>query len=132
MWLFAHCRPQLIQYAAGRQEGCPSFFVRGGTQMFSKIITLVALARLPVVLELLAVLPVPHEPVVHFCGLGDLWLQIFVINPSAVVLSVWMSVGGCLWPISSNKCRASIAWLELMYRVPISASAADVITFLII
>ena len=45
--------------------------------MFREIITLVALARSPVVLELLAILPVPHEPVVHFCGLGGLWLQVF-------------------------------------------------------
>lgn len=34
--------------------------------MFSEIITLVALSGPPVIFELLAVLPVPHEPVVHF------------------------------------------------------------------
>ena len=28
--------------------------------------------------------------------------RFFVTNPNDVVLSVWIGVGGCLWPISST------------------------------
>ena len=51
----------------GVKKGCPSVFVCGRTKMFGEVVTLVALAWPPVVLELLAVLSVSHEPVVHFC-----------------------------------------------------------------
>ena len=37
-----------------------------------------------------------------------------------------------MWPISSTVVRAGIACRELIYIAPISASAADVIMFLII
>ena len=58
--------------------------------------------------------------------------RFFITNPRAVVLSVWMGVGGCGWPISSAVVRAGIAWREFMYRAPISASAADDMTALMI
>ena len=54
----------------------------------------------------------------------------FVENNSAVVLSVWIGVGGCLWPISSTVVSPGISYRELIYSAPISASAAEVITFL--
>ncbi len=41
-----------------------------------------------------------------------------------MLLSVWIGVGGCLWPISSRRCRMGIASRALMYRAPSSASAA--------
>ena len=43
-----------------------------------------------------------------------------------------MLVGGCLWPISSNKYLAGIACRVLIKSAPISASAAEVITFFMI
>ena len=45
------------------------------------------------------------------------------------MLYVWIGVGGCLWPISSTVFHAGIACCELIYSAPISASAAEVITF---
>ena len=56
----------------------------------------------------------------------------FVENNSAVVLSVWIGVGGCLWPISSTFVSPSISYRELIYSAPISASSAEVITFFMI
>ena len=58
--------------------------------------------------------------------------RFFVTNPNAVVLSVWVGIGGCLWPIPSAVVRAGIACCELIYSAPISASADEVITFFII
>eukprot|EP00956_Cyclotella_meneghiniana_P040712 scaffold203044_cov46-Cyclotella_meneghiniana.AAC.1 len=52
--------------------------------------------------------------------------------PSAVELSVCMGVGGCLWPISSNIFRSSTALRALIYNPPVSVSAADDMTALII
>ena len=57
--------------------------------------------------------------------------RFFVTNTSDVVLSVWVGVGGCLWPISSTVVRAGIDFRELIYSAPVSASAAEVITFLL-
>ena len=48
-----------------------------------------------------------------------------VANPSAVVLSVWAGVGGCLCPIAISIVRASIIFLELVNSAPISASVAE-------
>ena len=58
--------------------------------------------------------------------------RFFVTNPNDVVLSVWIGVGGCLWPISSTVIRAGIACPELIYIAPIYASASEVITFFMI
>lgn len=49
-------------------------------------------------------------------------------NPRAVVLSVWIGVGGCWWPISMRVVLAGMACLELRNNAPIYASAADNIT----
>ena len=51
-----------------------------------------------------------------------LWLT--TPQPQAVVLSVWMGVLGCLWPISVRSWRIGTASFALMYSAPSSASAA--------
>ena len=59
-------------------------------------------------------------------------MRFFITKPRAVVLSVWIGVGGCTWPISSAVILAGMACLELMKSAPISASAADDTTDLMI
>ena len=54
--------------------------------------------------------------------------MLLVTTPRAVVLSVCIGVGGCLWPIFSNAWRARMASLQLMKRDPNSASAAENMT----
>ena len=49
-------------------------------------------------------------------------------TPNAVVLSIWIGVGGCLCPISSSNCRCGMASCELIKSAASSASAADDIT----
>ena len=49
-----------------------------------------------------------------------LWLT----TPQAVVLSVWMGVLGCLWPISAMSWRIGTALFALIYSAPSSALAA--------
>ena len=61
--------------------------------------------------------------------LVDFGWRFFVTNPITVVLSFWIGVGGCLCPIYSTVVCAGIASGELIYSDPISASAAEVITF---
>ena len=51
---------------------------------------------------------------------------------TAVVLSTWMGVEGCGCPISSKQTRRGIASLADRKVEPISASAAELITFFII
>ena len=60
--------------------------------------------------------------------LSRLLAMLLVTTPSAVVLSVCIGVGGCLWPIASNARRAGIASLQLMKRDLKSASAAEDMT----
>ena len=55
-----------------------------------------------------------------------------ITKPRAVVLSVWIGVGGLMWPISSSAVRAVTACLEFMNNAPILASVADDMTFLMI
>ena len=55
-----------------------------------------------------------------------------VMTASAIVLSVCIGVGGWRCPISSNVMRMGMASLALIYNAPILASAADVITDLMI
>ena len=55
-----------------------------------------------------------------------------IMKPRAVVLSVWIGVGGWMWPISLRVVRAVTACLEFMNNAPILASAADGMTFLMI
>ena len=54
------------------------------------------------------------------------------MKPSAVVLSVIIGVGGWMWPISSRSVLAGMACLELRNNTPISASAAEDMTLLMI
>ena len=50
---------------------------------------------------------------------------------SAVELSVWTGVGSCKWLISSKILRSSTPFHAFIYSAPISASAAEDITDLI-
>ena len=54
--------------------------------------------------------------------------MLLVTTPRAVLLSVCIGVGGCLWPIVSNAWSAGIASLQLMKMSPNSASAAEDMT----
>ena len=64
--------------------------------------------------------------------LSRLLAMLLVTTPSAVVLSVCMGVGCCLWTIVSNSWRAGIASLQLMKRATNSASdAEDMLAFMI-
>ena len=58
--------------------------------------------------------------------------MLLVTTPSAVVLSVCIGVGNCLWPIYSSAWRARMASQQLMKREPSLASAAEDMTALII
>jgi hypothetical protein len=51
------------------------------------------------------------------------WM-LLVMMPRAVLLSVWMGVGGCLCPISLRRCRMGIASRKFMYSAPSLALAA--------
>ena len=53
---------------------------------------------------------------------------LLLMTPSAMALSVWMGVGGCLWPISSRIIRMYTASLAIMYNAASSASVADDMT----
>ena len=58
--------------------------------------------------------------------------MLFLIRPAAVALSVCSFAGCCLCPSVSSVWRMATASLALTYNAAISASVADVITFLII
>ena len=49
-----------------------------------------------------------------------------------MVLSVWIGVGGCLWPISSRSLLTGMACLEFKKRAQILASAAEIMTLFMI
>jgi hypothetical protein len=51
------------------------------------------------------------------------WM-LLLMTPNAVVLSVWMGVLGCFWPISVRSWRIGTASHALMYSAPSLASAA--------
>ena len=55
-----------------------------------------------------------------------------LVKPSAVELSTHMGVAGCGWPSSVRVVRMGIASCPLMKVAPISASAADDMTLLMI
>ncbi len=51
------------------------------------------------------------------------WM-LLVMTPWAVLLSVWMGMGGCLCPISSRRSCMGIASRAFMYSAPSLALAA--------
>ena len=57
-------------------------------------------------------------------------LIVLFTMPTAVVLSKWMGVGGCGWPISSNVIWMILASKALRKRAPNLASAVDAATHL--
>ena len=60
------------------------------------------------------------------------WMMVLFITPSAVKLSVWTGDGGCFRPILMIFWWTRIIYLAGIYSAPISASAADDITNLMI
>jgi hypothetical protein len=62
----------------------------------------------------------------------NFFIMLLFTTLSAVVLSVCIGVGGSLCTKYSSVCQARMASLQLMYRAPISASAADDMTALMI
>ena len=55
-------------------------------------------------------------------------LTVFVMISVAVVLLVWIGVGGCEWPSSMMICLIILAFFALTNTPAISASAAEEIT----
>ena len=53
-------------------------------------------------------------------------------TPAAVMLSVWMGVTGCFHPISVKVWRIGNNYVAVTNRAPSSASAAEVMTNLMI
>jgi hypothetical protein len=67
---------------------------------------------------------------IAFVCLG--WILLF-ITPSAVVLSVWIGVRGCGWPILVSICQRYTASFAFKNNAPNSASAAkDYTAFMIV
>ena len=64
--------------------------------------------------------------------LGFLDTKVPLTTPSAVVLLVCISNGGCGQPISMRVLRSAAIFCAVVERAPNSASAADVITNLMI
>ena len=59
------------------------------------------------------------------------WI-VCLTTPNAVLLSTWIGVGGWGCPISINRCCIGTSSRALIYRAPNFASAADIITALMI
>ena len=57
------------------------------------------------------------------------WLTVLLMMPDAVELSVFIRVGPCGCPVSSNDVLSTFPSLTLMKRPPNSASAVEAITF---
>ena len=59
-------------------------------------------------------------------------MMVSLVNPTAVELSHWMGVLGCVHPISMNAWRSGTISLAIVKRPASSASEADDIKLLII
>ena len=59
-------------------------------------------------------------------------MTLLLTTPNALVLLVFIGVGGCLCPMNSRLCRAGTASWQFMYSAPTLASAAGDNTALII
>ena len=63
----------------------------------------------------------------------SLFLEILLVTtPCAVVFSVCIGVGGCVFPISSSDWRDGMDYLQLMKSAPSSASTSDNMNALLI
>ena len=60
-----------------------------------------------------------------FMDLNSLLAMLIVTTPKAVVLSVCIGLGGCMFPIIFNAWRSGIASRKLTNRAPRLASAAE-------
>ncbi len=56
------------------------------------------------------------------------WRILLFITPSAIVLSVWIGVRGCGWPILVSICRRYLPSFAFKNSAPSSASATDDMT----
>ena len=99
-----------------------------GCVVFSDVVTQVVWARLPIVAKFFCAMRQRSQCSFMSIDLSPLLVMLLVTTLSAVVLSVCIGVGGCLWPMVSNAWRAGIASLQLMKRYPNSASAAEDMT----
>ena len=62
----------------------------------------------------------------------QVFITLFLTTPIAVVLSVFIDVGGCLCTISLSQCFSGMDSLQFIYRYPSLASAAEEINALLI
>ncbi len=90
------------------------FDVMRRTIMFGLIVGLVVGSWAPVVSELTLGFEAPQSMEYLARCLCPLWLDVVGDNACYVLLSVWMGVGGCLWPISLRSCPMGIASWVLM------------------
>ena len=117
----------------GEGLGILDFFFCGDLgKKIAVVVSVIILSWYPVVSGLVSILVVTQEPVSHVRRLGCFLLDVFVTNINDVVLSVLIGVCGRLWTISSTVVGAGISCREFIYSVPISASDAEFIMFLII
>ena len=106
--------------------------VMGGGMVFRPIIRSHQCSQAPIKYEFFLLTPWPRSQwkrmSMAFVPFG--WTHKLTML-SAVELSVWTGVGGCKWLISSKILRSSTPFHAFIYNAPISASAAEDITDLI-
>jgi hypothetical protein len=107
-------------------------FVMRRRMLFCEIIRQILIAWAPVHVKLSLFHSVFYPIKMHIHGFCAIlfYCAIDVMYPVAVVLSVSISVGGCLCPNSSKVVRRTAPSLAFMKTASISALAAEDITFL--
>jgi hypothetical protein len=74
--------------------------------MFCPVVRVVLLAWAPIESELLLAFSIAEPVEGHVHCFGSFGLDFAIdMTASAIALSVWMGVGGCLWPISLSIIR---------------------------
>ena len=96
------------------------------------IITKIGCSRSPKTLKLLLVASILHPVEAHVDGLGPLLLQFFLSNSLVVLLSTCILVGCCWCNISMRVFCSGTVSCAFIKDVPISSSAANAMTFVII
>ena len=100
--------------------------------MLCPVVGAIGWSGVPIVFELVLCFAVTKPMELHVHCFGATWLMLLVMMPSAVLLLVWIGVGGCLCPISSSRCCSGMALRALMYNALSAASAVNDITALMI
>ena len=105
-------------------ELTPDVLVVGRGMVLGPEVGIVELARAPVDAELFLAFMIaqPINMSIVFVHLG--WI-FPVTNPSAIQLSVWSGVAGCLCPSSSRMMQMKTASQAMMYSAASLASVAD-------